>query len=147
MLLRNGITGFSDGKVLLPIMSCDEFKRICYEIAINLKFNIENFDFELKGKNFYSAKVKLNNDTIFILLNAYYPIVAFASKISLFNNVYLDNAKLSNEFIKFYHTLTVSKLECSIRNEEKECLNNCELKQIKYYNPSDLSGVIFNYWD
>lgn len=147
MLLHNGITGFLDDKALLPMTSCDEFKRICYEIAINLKFNIENFDFKLEGKNFYSAKVKLNNDTIFVLLNAYYPIVAFALKISPFNNEYLDCGKLSNEFIKSYHILTVLELESSIINEEKECLNDCELKQLKYYNPSNLAGVIFNYWD
>ena len=147
MLLNNGITGFSDDKALLPIMSCDEFKRICYEIATSLKFNIENFDFKLEGKNFYSAKVKINNDTIFILLNAYYPIIAFALKISPFNNEYLDFEMLSNEFIKFYHILTVSELESLITNEGKECLNDCELKQLKYYKPNNLAGVIFNYWD
>lgn len=147
MLLNNGITGVSDDKTLLPMMSCYEFKRICYEIATSLKFNIENFDFKLEGKNFYSAKVKINNDTIFILLNAYYPIIAFALKISPFNNEYLDIEMLSNEFIKFYHILTVSELESSITNEEKECLNDYELKQLKYYKPDNVAGVIFNYWD
>lgn len=83
MLLNNGITGFSDDKALLPIMSCDEFKRICYEIATSLKFNMENFYFKLEGKNFYSDKVKINNDTIFILLSAYYCIC------------------IKNQFIKF----------------------------------------------
>lgn len=147
ILLFDGITGLSSGKTMLPTLNKDEFKRVCFQISNTLKFNIENFDFELVGKSFYYTKIKFNHDTIFILVNAYYPIIAFASEINPFNNIYLDNARLNSEFSKFYRVLSVSELKSPIDNEERKYLNHEELKQLEYYNPNCLAEVIFNYWD
>ncbi|SHJ25599.1 hypothetical protein [Clostridium magnum] len=86
MLLIDGITGFSNDKVISTAVNKYEFKKICFQISNILKFKIEDFDFKLDGKSFYFAKIKFSSDTIFILINAYYPIIAFASQINLFNN-------------------------------------------------------------
>lgn len=147
MLLRDGITGFSNKKAILPSMSRNEFKRICFEVAITLKFKIENFDFKLDGKNFYYAEIKFNNNTMYILLNAYHPFVAFASEMTIYNNKYIEDEGLKMEFGKVYEILAVSELESPISNKEKGHLNNEELKQLKYYTPNNLSEIIFNYWD
>lgn len=147
MLLLNGITGFSNVKTISHTIDKDQFKKIWFEIKNILKFKLENLDFNLNGRNFYFAKIKYNNDTIFILINAYYPIIAFASQVNPFNNIYINNIRLSSEFSKFYRVLSVSELESLISTRELKYLNYVELKQLEYFNPNNIGEVIFNYWD
>lgn len=147
MILIDGITGFSNDKVIYTAVNKYEFKRICFQISNILKFKIEDFDFKLNGKSFYFAKIKFSSDTIFILINAYYPIITFASEISPFSNKYINSVGLNIEFSRFYRVLSISELECSIDNEELKCLNLEELKQLKHYKPNNLAEVNFNNWD
>jgi hypothetical protein len=147
MLLANGITGFSNGKPIFPKVDQDEFKSVCYRISNTLQFRIEEFDFNLIGKNFYIAKIKFEGEILNILVNAQYPVMGFATEINAFNIQYADNERLKTEFEYYYSVLSFSELEKPIDNDDYILLNDVEREQIAYYKPETLGEIIFNYWD
>jgi hypothetical protein len=88
------------------------------------------------------------------LLNAHYPLFAFASGVSFGKIDFSDEPQLNNEFSPFYRILGAQELnkpilinpnKVTIQNENE--LSNVELNQIVYRKPERIGDVVFNYWD
>jgi hypothetical protein len=147
MLLANGITGFTNEKSMPPKVNQDEFKKICYQVSNYLRFRIEEFDFNLIGKNFYYVKITYRGEILYIMVNAQYPVMGFATAIDAFNIQYTDNETLKSEFENFYIVLSLSDLEKPIKKDDLNSLHAVEREQIAYYEPEKFGEIIFNYWD
>lgn len=146
MILKNGITGFFeslDDKKSIPSQS---FIQFCNEIVYNNQGKILFMDLELTGKNFYCSKQQFQDQICYILLNASYPYVAFASLVSMERIIYIDKP----DYIKYipdnYLVLNKNVLETIFENCDNQ-LNKAERKQILYWEPETIGEVIFNFWD
>lgn len=146
MILKNGITGFFeslDDKKSIPSQS---FIQFCNEIVYNNQGKILLMDLELTGKNFYCSKQQFQDQICYILLNASYPYVAFASLVSMEKIIYIDKP----DYIKYipdnYLVLNKNVLETIFENCDNQ-LNKAERKQILYWEPETIGEVIFNFWD
>lgn len=146
MILKNGITGFFeslDDKKSIPSQS---FIQFCNEIVYNNQGKILLMDLELTGKNFYCSKQQFQGQICYILLNASYPYVAFASLVGMEKIIYIDKP----DYIKYipdnYLVLNKNVLETIFENCDNQ-LNKAERKQILYWEPETIGEVIFNFWD
>ncbi|MBQ4870072.1 hypothetical protein IHQ11_26860 [Priestia megaterium] len=96
------------------------------------------------------------NREIYVLLNAYYPFLAFASTVEFQHINFINDPMLSKDFIPFYKVLSKEELHepLDIRNsrgkvslENENDLNSSELEQIDYWKPNTVGEVMFNFWD
>ncbi|MDQ0216667.1 hypothetical protein J2S13_003141 [Oikeobacillus pervagus] len=156
MILREGITGFHDAKSeQIPIVDQKQFKQLCFSVL----FRIEGTVVEIKDQcchgNFIDVEVSLQGTKLHILLNKYYPIVAFASYVDFDNITFIDEPKLSEEFCSSYQVLSCRDLNkpVSLKLGAKTCLlnenelNQAELKQVAYWKPRTIGEIVFNQWD
>ena len=146
MILKNGITGFFeslDDKKSIPSQS---FIQFCNEIVYNNQGKILLMDLELTGKNFYCSKQQFQDQICYILLNASYPYVAFASLVSMEKIIYIDKPDYIQYIPDNYLVLNKNVLETICENCDNQ-LNKAERKQILYWEPKTVGEVIFNFWD
>ncbi|MCM3588398.1 hypothetical protein M3182_22225 [Mesobacillus maritimus] len=99
--------------------------------------------------NFYKARVKMLNDEFYILLNEYYPYLAFASVVEFGNIQFIDNPTLCASFSPYYQVLGTKELHAPFNQDlvNQSELNVAEKKQLQYWKPETIGQIIFNYWD
>lgn len=157
MRLPNGITGFFDSadNQLSP-MDERQFKQLCYSIVNYNGGTLNEWRDPAYPTSFYHAHISFNNEELHILLNKYYPLLAFASSIEYESIEFIDLPHLVETFSSFYKVLHTSELNqpIIIKNHFKhDFLQNdhdltfAELEQIKYWKPNIVGEIIFNYWD
>lgn len=98
-------------------------------------------------RNFYFAEVQIKESRFFILLNRYYPYIAFATQIEFGNIQFVDKPYLEEYFAPFYQVLKVKELNTPFDPIENTQLNCAELEKIAHWKPQTIGEVIFNYWD
>ncbi|MEH6940370.1 hypothetical protein [Bacillus sp. JJ722] len=157
MILPNGVTGFFDS-VDTPQTKVNgkQFKQICITIAIHNGGKIIAFKEPEYPMNFYSVYVEFFNKQFHILLNEYYPNLAFASIVEFGNIEFIDIPILYKQFNPFYKVLNTSELNnpVTLINSSKKSiiqnnneLNSTELKEIVFWKLKTVGEIIFNYWD
>ena len=57
-----------------------QFKKICYEVLRRLKEKYLNLRVLLYPHNYFKVHIRLKGELFYILLNEYYPYLAFANK-------------------------------------------------------------------
>ena len=147
-MLFNGITGLSNIRQMrganLQQQDKIDFKRICYSIN---KAEVIGFDFDLIAKNYYVAEIKHNEEMVYLLLNAYYPYLAFSHNQDKFSLNFTMNRELETIFKDYYEILSPDQLNAGISIDELDKLGHTEKDQVIYFNPRRIGDVIFNYWD
>jgi hypothetical protein len=154
MLLLDGISGFLIND--LSEVGSFQFKKLCYSLANFTHGELVSFEKPHVSQNFYKAELELNDESIFILLNSSYPIVAFASSVEYFNIKFIDhpNANFIETFSNVFTIATVNELVERLAIDErtqivlnKNNLNKSELSQILFWKPNTVGEVVFNFWD
>lgn len=144
-MLPNGITGFRD--LDHPYVAEQEkkgFQKLCYSIATRYHCMVASFDFDLTGKNFYSAEIKTKQGSLYLLENAYYPWIAFAKNCD-YTEIELIESPFDLTEQNIY-MLTLSELGQDWHGFVSQ-LGEAEREQIKYWKPKTIGDIIFNFWD
>jgi hypothetical protein len=152
MKLPNGITGFYNSEADKPPQVDEkQFKQLCFDSACRNSGKVIDFNASQYPANFYNAQVEIFDKRFNILLNEYYPYLAFASVVEFGNISFIDIPVLFEPFSPFYQVLGTAELNVPIRQilreKDKNALNSSELKQLAYWKPETAGQVIFNYWD
>ncbi|GED15837.1 hypothetical protein [Aneurinibacillus migulanus] len=158
MNLSCGITGFYDVKHKQPPgINGNEFKKICHSVAMITNGKMVHYKEPSETiTSFYEAKLTVIDKEIYVLLNAYYPILAFASSVEYFNIMFIDEPSLVEHFSLYYNVISSDELNEPLLYKEKggnliirnkNNLNNAELEQIRYWQPQTVGKVAFNFWD
>lgn len=156
MKLPNGITGFYENHNEPPMIDGKQFKQICFNLIKSYGGTILEFKEPREKTNFFDVEVNVFNKYFHILLNAHYPLLAFASFVNFGEINFCDEPQLNKEFSPYYSVLGTMELNepISIKSESKNSsiqneneLNSAELKQLAYWKPERIGDVIFNYWD
>jgi hypothetical protein len=154
VLLLDGISGFLIND--LPEVDSSQFKKLCYSLANYIHGKLLSFEEPHVSQNFYKAELDLNDESIFILLNSSYPIVAFASSVEYFNIKFVDHSLSSvvDAFSYGFRVATAKELnECLAIDERtltvlnENSLNKSEMRQIFYWKPKSVGEIVFNFWD
>ncbi|ECW8277081.1 hypothetical protein F3250_12315, partial [Listeria monocytogenes] len=95
------------------------------------------------------AQVEILGNSLYILLNAHYPYLTFASAVELGNINFIENPFLYEQFAPFYKIIDAVELNSSFNQSmvKKADLNSAELEQLAYWKPETVGQIIFNYWD
>ena len=143
MILKKGITGFFD----VRDESKDEtgyydFKKICYSIRMNnLKLlEVCNSD----NTSYFYAHFIFDDNDLYILLNKYYPVIAFIQKLEI-NKNFIDFNRM-NVYFTGYEIINANILNSEFTGKEHN-LSPVELEQIKYWEPGSIGNIIYNEWD
>ncbi|MEH7336885.1 hypothetical protein V7161_30205 [Neobacillus drentensis] len=155
MKLPDGITGFYEKHNRPPMIDGKQFKLLCFNSIKSNGGKVLEFKEPKEKSNFFDVEVNAFNKHFHILLNAHYPLIAFASVVSFGEIDFIDEPQLNSEFSPFYRVLGTEELneqiinsdskKGTIQNENK--LNGAELKQLAYWKPERIGDVIFNNWD
>ena len=157
MNLPNGVTGFYSSIVNKP-NEIDEkqFKDICFNLVRKNQGRILDIDESNLATNFLKVKMNICNREMYVLLNAYYPFLAFASTVEFPHLNFIDDPVLSKDFMPFYTVLSkeelnepldIRKSKGKVSLENKNKLSSSELEQILFWKPKKVGEVIFNFWD
>ncbi len=145
-ILKNGISGFNRNSNEMMNPNEKQFQAFCYAFAMEVDGIVVSFDTNLKGKNFYSCHIIINEEDFYVLLNSIYPMIAFARKVDYFDIEFIHNEKYKQFFQNSYRVLNISELNEKLI-DKKHQLNKDELEQINYYKSKTVGEVIFNHWD
>ena len=157
MNLPNGVTGFYSSIDNKP-NEIDEkqFKNICFNLVRKNQGRILDIDESNLATNFLKVKMNICNREMYVLLNAYYPFLAFASTVEFPHLNFIDDPVLSKDFMPFYTVLSkeelnepldIRKSKGKVSLENKNKLSSSELEQILFWKPKKVGEVIFNFWD
>ncbi|HWL26057.1 MAG TPA: hypothetical protein VNR38_20285 [Ureibacillus sp.] len=148
MKLPYGITGFYNVKeVPPPSVEEKRFKDICYAVLLHHNGTVLSFHTQLGATNFYQVQVKVFNRLIYILLNAHYPIIAFATEVKDSYILFTDESILSQGFSPYYTVYSKEELSKTFSLNTEHSLNDAELQQIAYWKPEKIGDLLFNFWD
>lgn len=144
MLLEKGITGFFDIDVCpLGENNYRAFKQACYSFCMNF-WNLKNVC-NPDNTNYFYAHLTFNGQNLYILLNRYYPIIAFTNDLAMNQKTFVDISEDINVFVN-YDIIKADVLNSPFTYSEHN-LSKAELKQISYWNPTSVGNIIFNEWD
>lgn len=140
ILIKKGITGFHSIREALPAMNdYKNFRNICYSMqnVLNRKIiDTDNPDYT----NYFLTEF---DNKLYFLLNKYYPIAGFTNEISTPDKIFID---AEFDFFTEYEIIPAVILNSGFKETENN-LSQCELEQVKYYNPVSVGNIIFNEWD
>ncbi len=146
MVLPNGISSFLEAGSCLEILNVKKFKNISYCLANENYGKILSIDISLYGKNFYISEILTSNIHCYFLMNVCYPYTAFASSVEYGLIKFIDKPI---KFVYPYseHNLLGKEALSDDWRDAVENLNCAELTQIKYWKPTSIGEIIFNFWD
>lgn len=147
MVLKRGITGFYNFKEEIILNDSYQFKLICIKFIEKNRGQLIEFNLSQLEKNFYYAKCLVNDKHLYILLNAYYPFIAFASSVGYGSIKFIDINIPVYPLETKYQILNISKLSKQYDIEDLKSLSKIEIEQINYWKPVTVGEIIFNYWD
>ncbi|MBQ6041104.1 MAG: hypothetical protein IJL32_10065 [Oscillospiraceae bacterium] len=144
MILKRGITGFFDADIFAE-NDFTAFKQVCYCIQTNTAhFHLLDVC-RPDHANYYYAHFHTNGQDFYMLLNKYYPLVAFTNELAFTNKVFI-NVSENAVYLMNYDTVNADILNAPFIDIEHD-LSKAELAQIKYWNPASVGNIIFNEWD
>ena len=147
MILPGGITGFwRVNTAPPPLLDEKAFRRMCHALARENGGAVTEVDTDTAVRNFYSAKLSIYDQSVFLLQNIHYPYTTFAQRDASGGFVLIQQPEwlqLPEGSVRF---LSPSEL---IRDWHDLCgeLSPEELEQIHYWNPQTVGEIVFNTWD
>ncbi|MGO5024486.1 hypothetical protein ACTQ4E_15595 [Lawsonibacter sp. LCP25S3_G6] len=123
-----------------------EFRRMCHAPARTNGGTVTELDTNTSARNFYSAKLKRYDQSVFVLQNVHYPYAAFAQRDD--SDQFIFNSppewlQLPEGTMRF---LSLSELNQNWNGLDQE-LSPEELEQILYWKPQTVGEIIFHTWD
>lgn len=125
-ILRRGITGITNSrqetpepKFTDPRLTFIEFKSLVYCVAITLNFSVSKLsDCETLGlghyfPNFYTASLEASDNSVVVLCNKIYPVVAFSSLPKFYGQKleFIDIPPISSLIEGFYTDIAVADVD------------------------------------
>lgn len=154
MILRRGITGFRHvDDEPLPETDRQAFHRHCHEVARRVKGRVVAGVSPLKEveHNFAYRVIATPSGQVAVLLNAHYPIIAFAAPLLAGDMVhrFMDCSALAEAFrsVEVYEVMGSADLEAPADPHALRELLPVELEQVEYWRPRRVGDLIFNFWD
>lgn len=144
LILPKGITGFIDN--MEEMIDGQQFKKICYEVLRDDKGEVLKFEVPLYPLNYFKVHIRLKGELFYILLNEYYPYIAFANKCEHIVIEFTNLPAFTKGFNEYYTVLTKKELNLPFFKKEHD-LEEVELRQAAYWQPRSIGEVIFNCWD
>jgi hypothetical protein len=152
--LLRGITGFRDvGDEPLPASDLGAFRTHCFTAARLLSGRVSRIEFPSShtSNNFASSVLELRDGLVAVVLNAHFPVIGFAEPLREggMRLRFVDVPELAEVFRGFgvYSVVEASDFERSVHDEDSSRLTPAELKQIRYWKPSRVGDLVFNFWD
>lgn len=144
MRLPKGITGFIND--IEETIDGQQFKKICYEVLREAEGEVLKWECPLYPHNYFKVHILLKGELFYILLNEYYPYLAFVKKWDGNGIDFTDLPTLTRGFNEYYTVLTKKVLNLPFSKNEHD-LEEIELRQVAYWQPYSIGDVIFNCWD
>lgn len=151
-LLKNGITGFYHSRSPQGILSVDfdYFKQQIGGVLSSVGYKPEEFTKQHASSNYYVCTFEHDNVKVGVLCNAVYPILAFVSPYAdgiEFNFIELPSIKSAIENYTNFQVCSVEYLNSNLTKDDLTALNEAELLQINYWQPTSKGELLFNFWD
>ena len=146
MRLPMNITGLANSKMDLNKMDGNLFKKLGYEIARKLQGKVISYIPPSYPLNYFRLDIKIDENTISILLHEYFPYVAIALYRNELQMDFFDHEDLMTE-LRVYYTVLESTFLNEPFNPKSHDLTEVELESAKYWRPNTNGEVIFNCWD
>ena len=146
MILPRGITGFWNGNTAPPFLDGKAFYQMCYSIALENGGTVTELDTDAYPRNFYSAKLSRQDQSVFVLQNIHYPYAAFAQRDASGGFIWISQPEwlqLSEDPVHFLSLAELNQDWSGLCGE----LSPEELEQICYWNAQTVGEIIFNTWD
>ncbi|GGA24393.1 hypothetical protein [Psychrobacillus lasiicapitis] len=144
LILPKGITGFVDN--MEEKIDGQLFKKNCFDVMREVKGEVLKWEGPLYPYNYFKVHIRLKGELFYILLNEYYPYLAFVNKWEENVIEFTDLPALTKGFTEYYSILTKKELDLPFSNKGHD-LEKVELKQAAYWQPRSIGEVIFNCWD
>jgi hypothetical protein len=103
--------------------------------------------------NFTSAVLDLPTGAVAVLMNLHFPILGLTSpwEGEWSGGVlrFVDCGQLAGVFEEMggYEMVSRDELERPVRPAELCHLSSAEMEQVKYWKPTRVGDIVFNYWD
>ncbi len=154
MQVPRGITGFRHvDDPPIPVSDFAAFRTHCHEAARALGGSVRSIEAPLQKveANFAQAVLDLPGGLFAVLLNAHFPVIAFAEPLTESGAPvqFVDEAALAEEFLGYgvYEVWSCSILEASVTPEICKQLASAEVEQAQYWRPRRVGDFVFNFWD
>jgi hypothetical protein len=152
--LFRGITGFWEmDDPPLPASDLKTFAEHCYSAARSLKGTIRQVQAPSSQlcSNFAQAILEISGVLIAVLLNAHFPVVAFARprEDGEMQFRFIDAEPLAKVFkgLGCYEVLTSRQANRRLAPEDTLLLGRGEKDQVRYWRPRVIGDIVFNFWD
>ena len=149
--LPKGVTGFDAPDEGVPVK---RFTAVCHAAARQVGGRVQQVRaaYEQVTPNFHEALMTLRHgtETVRVLCNAQYPIVAFTTPAANEGDVrleFVDCPELAEALRAEFSIITRQDACAGVADELVAQLGDAELHQMRYWRPQRIGDVIFNYWD
>jgi len=142
-VLRPGISG--KGRA-----SFKDFKAAVFSAARAIGATVVQAEPAGVTPNFHSAALDAPDGEIVVLCNSRFPIVAFAeAPVAMGSLRFKDHDALRDamESIGGYTVANVAELGRALTADDLTALDSWDLAQLRYWNPSTVGEVVFNWFD
>jgi hypothetical protein len=152
--LQTGITGFlEDPRQSPPMSDFRAFRSVCYAAARALGGSIVACEepYGRGANNFAIVTVKLQTQTVAVMLNAHFHLVGFAEPSSIDQQEirFLGSPELAQAIASSdkFKVLDAEALQANVTAEAEGALSPGEISQVRYWKPRRIGDIIFNFWD
>ena len=129
-----------------PFLDEKAFCQMCHTLARKNGGTVAEVDTDTASRNFYSAKLGRQDQSVFLLQNIHYPCAAFAQRDADGRFIFTgppEWLRLPEGTVRF---LSPAELNQDWRGLCRE-LNPEELEQVRCWYPQTVGEIIFNTWD
>ncbi|MDW7694676.1 hypothetical protein R9C00_07980 [Flammeovirgaceae bacterium SG7u.111] len=166
-VLPTGVSGFFESGGELPQILFEDFEKACLQIAAASHFDLkETYAFEDEPtRNYYLAFLTSEQGNVLVFCNKYFQLIAvselmekisslkeFLAKGKMPQNQFADVPEVFQSLPKGYDYLTPTYLAKSVNADNEEdalavnALSDIEFAEFSYWEPRQLSDIVFNNW-
>ena len=148
-----GVTGFAPAVITPAGIDAKDFRRACWDIAIDLGGQVTAFGADRLAPNHYRANLTLSNTALREFCNHRYSVVALVPQGRTpkwtGDCVYVWHADVAAAFARLFDFKMLDPtLLCSVvTSGALALLDQVERRQVKHWKPEILGDVIFSNWD
>lgn len=150
--VARGASGFwRHGDAPLPQVDVVTFKTVCHAVARSIRGTVDEAALAGVTPNFQVALITAPGIRSSVLCHEVLPVVAFAASppqagVPLTN--FVCPPAWANAFeVGGFRLLDVDELSTPLATADTSGLAEAELEQVRYWRPSTVGELMFNWWD